>query len=208
KRAMGGSRRTGGGRAKCARTPPTGSICFSRSSKPAGLQDRGNRKARAELRTAAASLDAQGPLSYRPVMDDAPVPLNIRAGGQGRFSVAVIGLGSIGGVAAGCLRAADRHDVVACVRQPLQRLTLERPEGTVEVELVSMMDPAEAVPVDWVLLCTKSQDTPSAAPWLARLCRPSTRVAVLQNGVDHVSRVSPLTAGATVVPAIVYYNGE
>jgi 2-dehydropantoate 2-reductase len=31
---------------------------------------------------------------------------------------------------------------------------------------------------------------------------------VLQNGVDHVSRVSPLIAGATVVPAIVYYNGE
>jgi len=43
---------------------------------------------------------------------------------------------------------------------------------------------------------------------VARLCRPSTRVAVLQNGVDHVSRVSPLTAGATVVPTVVYYNGE
>ena len=71
-----------------------------------------------------------------------------------------------------------------------------------------MTDPAAAAPVDWVLLCTKSHDTPSAAPWLARLCRPSTRVAVLQNGVDHVSRVSPLIAGATVVPAIVYYNGE
>lgn len=141
-------------------------------------------------------------------MNDAPVPPSIRPGGQARLSVAVIGLGSIGGVAAGCLRAADRHDVVACVRQPLKRLTLERPEGTVEFKLASMTDPAAAAPVDWVLLCTKSQDTPSAAPWLARLCHPSTRVAVLQNGVDHVSRVSPLTAGATVVPAIVYYNGE
>ena len=133
-------------------------------------------------------------------MDDAPVPPGIRADGQARFSVAVIGLGSIGGVAAGCLRAADRHDVVACVRQPLERLTLERPEGTVAVELRSMTDPAAAAPVDWVLLCTKSHDTLSASPWLARLCRPSTRVAVLQNGIDHVSRVSPLIAGATVVP--------
>jgi 2-dehydropantoate 2-reductase len=141
-------------------------------------------------------------------MDDAPIPPGIRAGGQARLSVAVIGLGSIGGVAAGCLLAAGRHDVVACVRQRLERLTLERPEGTVELELRSMTDPAPAAPVDWVLLCTKSHDTPSAAPWLARLCRPSTRVAVLQNGVDHVSRVSPLTAGATVVPVIVYYNGE
>ena len=43
-----------------------------------------------------------------------------------RLSVAVIGLGSIGGVAAGCLAAAGRHDVIACVRKPLDRLTLDR----------------------------------------------------------------------------------
>jgi len=141
-------------------------------------------------------------------MDAAPVSAGIRAGGRARCSVAVIGLGSIGGVAAGCLRAADRHDVVACVRQPLDRLTLEHPEGIVEVNLRSVTEPAAATPVDWVLLCTKSHDTPSAAPWLARLCRPSTRVAALQNGIDHVSRVSPLVAGATVVPTVVYYNGE
>ena len=141
-------------------------------------------------------------------MDKAPIHPSVPAGGQARSSVAVIGLGSIGGVAAGCLRAADRHAVVACVRQPLDRLTLERPEGTVEVNLRSMTDPAMAEPVDWVLLCTKSQDAPSAAPWLTRLCGQSTRVVVLQNGIDHVARVSPLVSGATVVPAIVYYNGE
>ena len=47
-----------------------------------------------------------------------------------------------------------------------------------------------------------------AAPWLARLCTPQTRVAVLQNGIDHVARVAPLANGAAVVPVIVYYNGE
>jgi 2-dehydropantoate 2-reductase len=31
---------------------------------------------------------------------------------------------------------------------------------------------------------------------------------VLQNGIDHTARVTPLTAGASIVPAIVYYNGE
>jgi 2-dehydropantoate 2-reductase len=30
----------------------------------------------------------------------------------------------------------------------------------------------------------------------------------LQNGIDHAERVGPLTGGATVVPVIVYYNGE
>jgi 2-dehydropantoate 2-reductase len=127
---------------------------------------------------------------------------------QTRATVAVIGLGSIGGVAAGCLQEAGRHDVVGCSRRPLDRLTVERPEGTVEVPLRTLTDPTEAKPVDWVLLCTKTHETGSAAAWLTRLSGPSTRVAVLQNGIDHVARVTPIVAGATVVPAIVYYNGE
>jgi 2-dehydropantoate 2-reductase len=125
-----------------------------------------------------------------------------------RCTVALIGLGNIGGVAAGCLRAADRHEIVVCVRQPIERLYLERPEGDVEVSLRALTEPAEASPVDWVLLCTKAQQTPSAAPWLARLCDSSTRIAVLQNGISHVERVAPLSGGAVVVPTLVYYNGE
>lgn len=128
--------------------------------------------------------------------------------GQSRRSVAVIGLGSIGGVAAACLGEAGRHDVIACVRQPLDHMVLERPDGTFDVPLRALTDPALAEPVDWVLVCTKTHETPSAAPWLKRLCRPATRVAVLQNGIDHVERVAPMAAGATIVPVIVYYNGE
>jgi 2-dehydropantoate 2-reductase len=125
-----------------------------------------------------------------------------------RLTVAIVGLGSIGSAAAGTLAAAGRHDVIACVRRPLERLTLERPEGVVEVPLRALTEPAQAERVDWVLLCTKTHATASAAPWLARLCAPSTRVAVLQNGIDHVARVAPLANGAEVVPVIVYYNGE
>jgi 2-dehydropantoate 2-reductase len=125
-----------------------------------------------------------------------------------RLRVAVIGLGSIGGVAAGCLAAADQHDVVACMRRPIERLTLDQPGGTMEVKLAALTEPADAEPVDWVLLCTKTHQTESAAPWLVRLCTPSTRVAVLQNGIGHVARVAPFANGATVLPVIVYYNGE
>jgi 2-dehydropantoate 2-reductase len=128
--------------------------------------------------------------------------------GLKRSTIAVVGLGSIGGVAAGCLRDADRHDVIACVHHKLDHLTVERPEGTVAVPLRTLTDPFEAQPVDWVLLCTKSHQTASAAAWLRRLCRPATRVAVLQNGIGHGERVTPFIAGAEVVPAIVYYNGE
>jgi 2-dehydropantoate 2-reductase len=123
--------------------------------------------------------------------------------------VAVIGLGSIGGAVAGCLGAAGRHRVIACVRHPIEKLVLDQPGGTDEVKLNAFTDPTQAKePVDWVLLCTKTYQTPSAAPWLARLCAPKTRVAVLQNGIGHVERVAPLADGATVLPVIVYYNGE
>lgn len=43
---------------------------------------------------------------------------------------------------------------------------------------------------------------------MTRLCGPSTRVAVLQNGIGHIASVNRIVADATVVPAIVYYNGE
>src|SRR6185312_9131468 len=123
--------------------------------------------------------------------------------------IAVIGLGSIGGAVAGCLVAAGRHHVVACTREPIERLTLDSPAGTVELPLAALTDPAQvAEPADWVMLCTKTHQTAATAPWLTRLCTPATRVAVLQNGIGHVERVAPLAAGATIVPAIVYYNGE
>jgi 2-dehydropantoate 2-reductase len=127
---------------------------------------------------------------------------------QQRKTIAVVGLGSIGGVAAGCLAASGRHEVVACVRQPIARLTLEVPAGAVDLPLRTLTDPAEAAPADWVLLCTKAHHTQVAAPWLARLCGSSTRVAVLQNGIDHVARVAPLAGAAAIVPVLVYYNGE
>ena len=125
-----------------------------------------------------------------------------------RLNVAIVGLGSIGGVVAACLAAAGRHNVMACMRKPIERLTFDGPNGTADVSLRVLTDPANAEPMDWVLLCTKTHQTESAAPWLARLCGPNTRVAVLQNGIDHVARVAPLANGAAVVPVIVYFNGE
>ena len=122
--------------------------------------------------------------------------------------MAIIGLGSIGGIVAGLLSATGRYDIVACVRRPIEKLTVERAEGAVEVPILALTDPAQAKPADWVLLCTKAQDTEASAAWLQRLCGQSTRVASLQNGIGHADRLRPLVGQATVVPTIVYYNGE
>lgn len=123
--------------------------------------------------------------------------------------MAVVGLGRIGSVVAACLRAADAHKVLVCARRVHARLVLELPAGdVVDVSLDVKTDPAEVPVVDWVLLCTKAHETASTAPWLARLCGPATQVAVLQNGIAHVQRVASFIGPATVVPTIVYYNGE
>jgi 2-dehydropantoate 2-reductase len=125
------------------------------------------------------------------------------------LTIAVVGLGSIGGVVAGCLAAAGRYAVIGCARQPLSRLTLEEPQRTIELPLVALTDSSQVkATADWILVCTKTHQTASAAPWLKVLCAPETRIAVLQNGIDHVARVAPLAQCAAIVPAIVYYNGE
>lgn len=127
---------------------------------------------------------------------------------SGRLRVAVIGLGGIGGVAAGALAHAGNHDIIACGRRPLKRLRVDLPDETVEVPLTVLTDPADASPVDWVLLTTKAQDTDSAGDWLRALCGPQTSVAVMQNGIDHADRIAPYAGDATALPVIVYYNGE
>ncbi|WP_312407454.1 2-dehydropantoate 2-reductase [Rhizobium sp.] len=122
--------------------------------------------------------------------------------------IAVVGLGGIGGVAAACLSLSPENDVTVCARRQIDKLTFDHHEDSISIPLKTLSDPGLAEPVDWVVLCTKAQDVASAAPWLENLCTPQTTVAVLQNGIAHEERVAPHAKGATVLPAIVYYNGE
>lgn len=69
-----------------------------------------------------------------------------------RQRIAVIGLGGIGGVVAGLLAAAGRHDIVACVRRPIEQMTVEQTESTIECPIPALTDPSLAQPQDWVLL--------------------------------------------------------
>jgi 2-dehydropantoate 2-reductase len=87
-------------------------------------------------------------------------------------------------------------------------MTVERAEGTLESPIPALTDPSKAQPQDWVLLCTKAQDTATSAAWLRGLCGPTTRVAALQNGIGHAERLAPFVGNATVIPTIVYYNSE
>lgn len=126
--------------------------------------------------------------------------------------IAVVGVGAIGGVAAADLLDLGRADVHLIARNPFSELILERPDGTSRHRVSALCSPAErpgGAPMDWVLLATKAHQSPDARPWLDRLVGTRTRVAVLQNGIDQVERISALAPGArAIVPVVVQLPAE
>lgn len=122
--------------------------------------------------------------------------------------IAIVGPGAIGGTVAAWLSQSGRHDVTLCARSPLTELVIDTPDGTITARPRVITDPAEAAPVDWVLVATKAYDASAAASWLAALQGSSTRVAILQNGVEHRENFGALVPDGRLVPAIVDIAAE
>lgn len=126
-----------------------------------------------------------------------------------RERIAIVGLGAIGGAVAADLADLARHDLFACVRSGFDELVVAHPAGVSRNALAQVTSPRDARPAAWVLLATKAYQCADSKPWLDALCGPGTRVAVLQNGVDHVERVAPLLpSGTAVVPVVIQLAAE
>jgi len=124
------------------------------------------------------------------------------------ISVAIVGPGAIGGTVAAWLAQNPNIDVTLCARTPLERLRIETPDGVIEAKPRVVLDASDTEPVDWVLIATKTYDAEAAADWLAPLTGVSTRVAVLQNGVEHIARFAPYMTPERIVPVIVDIPAE
>jgi 2-dehydropantoate 2-reductase len=122
--------------------------------------------------------------------------------------IAVIGAGAIGGTIAAWLAQNDALEVALCVRSPIASLEVETPSGRLQPAIRVWNRPAEAQPVDWVLVATKAYDSAAAAEWLESLLTPSTCVAILQNGIEHRARLRGLVEESRMVPAIVDIPAE
>ena len=122
--------------------------------------------------------------------------------------IALIGPGAVGGVVAAWLDQSPGNEVTLCARTPLDRLVVETPSGCIEVNPIVLTDPRQARPADWVLVATKTYDAAATSAWLARQIGPDTRVAVLQNGVEHVARFAPFAPAQRIVPAVVDIPAE
>jgi 2-dehydropantoate 2-reductase len=126
-------------------------------------------------------------------------------------TIAVIGPGAIGGTLAAWLSVVKSNDVIVCARTPFDRLLVDAPGGrTLESSPRVLTDPnaGNINPVDWVLTVTKTYDVEGAARWLRRLASDRTRVAVIQNGVEHQSRFADLVPADRLLPVIIDIPAE
>jgi 2-dehydropantoate 2-reductase len=82
-------------------------------------------------------------------------------------------------------------------------LEIETPRGPLTAQLKVLTDPAAGAPVEWVLVATKAYDAAGAATWFPQLVSQGTRVAVLQNGVEHRERFAPWLPADRIVPVMV-----
>ncbi|ESQ75080.1 2-dehydropantoate 2-reductase [Asticcacaulis sp. AC402] len=114
-------------------------------------------------------------------------------------SIALIGPGAVGLTVGAALIDAG-HDVTLVSRQIFDELAVDTAEGPFRRHSAHI---GPAVPSDWVLLCTKAHQTASAGEAIRAAIGPRTRIAVLQNGVEHRERVEAFSGGAPVVPVVV-----
>lgn len=127
--------------------------------------------------------------------------------------LAVIGPGAVGGTVAAWLAQNPAHEIVVCARTAFDRLEVETPGGPLSAAPRVLTAPDQARldqegAVDWALIATKTYDAAATGAWLAGLVGPATRVAVLQNGIEHVERFTAYLDPARITPAVVDIPAE
>lgn len=125
-------------------------------------------------------------------------------------TVAIIGSGAIGCAVGSALVEAGQHHVLFCANTAFSGLNVTFPAGSPIVAPAEVHTAATGLgAVDWVLLCVKAQQVPATALWLQTVVGPDTKVAVLQNGVEHFEHVTPIIGNRDrILPVVVQIPAE
>jgi len=123
-------------------------------------------------------------------------------------SILLIGPGAIGATLAAWLAQDDRHKLTIAARTPFESLEVTTPQGVIRATPRVITDPAQGQPVDWLLACTKAYDSESAVEWFAKSMGARTRLAVIQNGVEHVARFEKHFPRERIVPVMIDLPAE
>jgi 2-dehydropantoate 2-reductase len=117
--------------------------------------------------------------------------------------IAVVGPGAIGGTIAAWLSQRAEHAITLAARTSFDRLEVSTPDGVMSATLRVITHVEQGSPVDWVLVATKAYDSAAASMWFGTLCDATSRVAVLQNGVEHLERFAPHFPVDRIVPVMI-----
>jgi 2-dehydropantoate 2-reductase len=117
--------------------------------------------------------------------------------------IAIIGPGAVGGLIAAWLGQTGRHEITLCARRAVGALKVTFRDQTITSSPTVITSPADAKPMDWVLVTTKAYDASGAATWFGGLCSKGAPVAVLQNGVEHRERFAAYLFPEKIVPVMV-----
>ncbi len=93
--------------------------------------------------------------------------------------------------------------LTVAARTPIDSIETSTPSGVIRATPRVITDPRQAQPVDWILVTTKAYDSDAAAQWFANATGPKTRLAVIQNGVEHVQRFAKHFDAARIVPVMI-----
>jgi 2-dehydropantoate 2-reductase len=118
-------------------------------------------------------------------------------------SILLIGPGAIGATLAAWLAQDDCNEVSVAVRTPIDSLEVTTPQGVIRAKPRVLTDPAQAQHVDWIVVATKAYDSDSASEWLAGAAGKHTRLAVVQNGVEHIARFEKHFDRERIVPVMI-----
>jgi len=117
--------------------------------------------------------------------------------------VAIIGPGTIGGTLAAWLQTDEDCSVFFGARTPFPELVVTTPSGVLRSTPQFLEIGAMRESIDWILFATKAYDSESAARWIPVLANESTRIAVLQNGVEHLRYFEGKASGERLLPVVV-----
>lgn len=117
--------------------------------------------------------------------------------------IAIIGPGAVGGTVAAWLAQVPHQEIAICARTGFSELQVDTPYGPLTARPKVFTDPTQVPPVDWILTATKTYDSAAVVPWLKGLLGPGTTLAVLQNGVEHLTRFAPFVSIERILPVVV-----
>jgi len=123
-------------------------------------------------------------------------------------SILLVGPGAIGSTLAAWLCQDDRHQVTVAARTAFDSIESTTPSGVIRARPRVITETADAEPVDWILGATKTYDSDSAATWVPKATNARTRLAVIQNGVEHVERFEKHFERPRIVPVMIDLPAE